>query len=254
MQCQNPSQSVTCPDFKPDKTFQTYEWEPSAVHGKGCEFSRFSNISYCELMRNKTVAIIGDSISFNSYLDLSYLLGVPKQPPKVRTSFSIFTSQVCHNSSLLVAKKDYYLNEEVMKNLLLDKYFPDVLILNRGSHYKPDDVLINHLVDKTFPIVRKWQQRCSLHNKDCLFIWRTTVPGHANCTTFSEPFTSLSDAEDFISRGNIHYWHKFSAQNELVLNALRKSNLTYEVMDAYDLNILRPDMHLGKHDCLHTVS
>jgi hypothetical protein len=201
MQCENPSQSITCPDFKPDKTFQTYEWEPSAVHGKGCEFSRFSYMSYCELMRNKTVAIIGDSVSFNSYLDLSYLLGVPKQPPKLRRSFSIFTSQVCHNSSLLVAKKDYFLNEKVMENFLLDKYFPDVLILNRGAHYEPDDVLINHLVNNTFPIARKWQQRCSLHNKDCLFIWRTTVPGHVNCTTMSEPFTSLSDAEDFIRRG-----------------------------------------------------
>ena len=48
-------------------------------------------------------------------------------------------------------------------------------------------------------------------------------------------------------------WDQFSVQNELVLNALKLTDITYEVMDAYFVNILRPDMHYGGGDCLHMV-
>ena len=38
-------------------------------------------------------------------------------------------------------------------------------------------------------------------------------------------------------------------QNQLMLDAFSKSGLTYQVIDAYDINILRPDQHT---DCLHS--
>ena len=106
-----------------------------------------------------------------------------------------------------------------------------------------------------FPILREWQQECTIQNKHCLFIWRTSVPGHPNCMQYSEPSTSLTEMEDLVRNQSIdprYNWNKFSIQNELILNALYQANLTHEVMDAYFVNILWPDMHQG-NDCLHTV-
>lgn len=48
-------------------------------------------------------------------------------------------------------------------------------------------------------------------------------------------------------------WADFQHQNELVLEELAKSGIPYRVIDAYYLNILRPDEHLnGPRDCLHS--
>ena len=47
-------------------------------------------------------------------------------------------------------------------------------------------------------------------------------------------------------------WPLFQHQNELVENALTKSNIDYEMLDAYNINIFRPDGHrVGFDDCLH---
>ena len=69
---------------------------------------------------------------------------------------------------------------------------------------------------------------------------------------YSQPSDSLDEMETLVRLHPTYNWDKFSAQNELILDALNKRNLEYEVLDAYFLNILRPDMHNG-NDCLHTV-
>ena len=51
------------------------------------------------------------------------------------------------------------------------------------------------------------------------------------------------------------HWPDFKQQNELVLQELANSTLDYEVMDAYDIGMLRPDQHTGTKnggaDCIH---
>ena len=245
-------QQKTCSDFNPNDPFHTWEWEPEAVQSKGCKFSpQFHNVSYCQLMNNKTIAIIGDSTSFDHYLSLSHLLGVPRALPKAMKKNALSTSLVCNNNSFIIGKRDFYLNSV---QDIVDEFFPDVLVLNRGAHYVPDDELLDHIVQNVFPILWNWQQTCMMRNKTCHLIWRTSVPGHPNCTQYLKPSTSLPEMENLVSNGvGLTYnWNQFSVQNELILNALKQSNLTYEVMDAYYLNILRPDMHDG-NDCLHTV-
>jgi len=245
----------TCPDLKPDQVFHTWEWEPNAVKEKGCTFSRFSNESYCQLMKNKTVAIVGDSISFVFYMSLSHLLGVPMAVPLVREGNAIRTSEVCGGSSTLVARRDFYLDTV---QSMVDEYSPDVLVLNRGAHYKPDEELIAHLENTVFPQLHEWQSKCRANNKDCYLIWRTTVPGHPNCTSYTQPSTSIAEMEELVkssAESNPDFnWHKFSHQNHLVLEAFSKqTNLTYEVMNSYNANLLRPDMHINGADCLHMV-
>jgi hypothetical protein len=96
---------------------------------------------------------------------------------------------------------------------------------------------------------------CTEKERDCLLIWRTTVPGHPDCAQYNEPSNSVAEMEELVnSYTNSGYnWEKFKIQNQLVLEAFAHTNLTYEVMDAYFINILRPDMHPSSADCLHTV-
>jgi hypothetical protein len=200
-------------------------------------------------MHNKTLAILGDSTSFDHYLSLSHLLGVPRALPRAMKNTALLTSWVCQNSSLLIGKRDFHLDSvgEIIK-----EFSPDVLVLNRGAHYVPDHEIIQHMDEKVFPVLHEWQQNCMDYRKRCFFIWRTTVPGHPSCTMYSQPSDSLDEMETLVRLHPTYNWDKFSAQNELILDALNKRNLEYEVLDAYFLNILRPDMHNG-NDCLHTV-
>lgn len=251
-------QQKTCLDFDPAKPFHTYIWEPTAVHTKGCVFATFDHDSFCQVSRNKTIAIIGDSISFDHYLSLSHLLGVPKALPKARNKDALLVSHICQNSTILIGKRDFYLHS--VQRIAQD-FFPDVLVLNRGAHYVTDQELIRHMNQTVFPQLRDWQQNCRLHGKDCMLIWRTSVPGHPNCTQYKEPSTSLEEMEQLVhDHGRTYHWDQFLIQNKLVLDAFKwassnaksRFNLTYAVMDAYSVNILRPDMHAGPRDCLHT--
>jgi hypothetical protein len=246
-----------CPGLKPNEIYHTWRWEPKSVKSKGCRFTGFSNHSYCDLMSNKTVAIIGDSISLDHYLSLTHLLGVPKPLPKFKagdaSGDALLVSRVCQNSSTLIGKRDFYLHS-IKK--VVDNHFPDVLVLNRGAHYVPDDQLIGDMHRTIFPQLEDWQNACRLKNKDCVLIWRTTVPGHPNCRNYTEPTNSVDEMEELLRNASVHGWEKFAGQNELVLNALQHTNLSYEVMDAYHVNILRPDLHnnpQSRNDCLHTV-
>lgn len=244
-------QQRTCRDFKVDKIFHTYEWEPDAVHSKGCVFKIWNKTSYCEIMKNKTVAIVGDSVSMDHYLSLTHLLGVPRAAPRARPKDRLITSRVCGNTSTLIGKRDFYLRS---LNDVVREHSPDVMVLNRGLHYEDDSTLISHMNQTLFPQLMDWQESCRLKSKDCYLVWRTTVPGHPNCTQFTEPATSVETMEELVrARGNDngYNWDKMSVQNELVLEAFKLSNIIYEVMDAYHTNILRPDLHDG-NDCAHT--
>jgi len=242
-------QQKTCRDFKAGKIFHTYEWEPDAVHSKGCVFKIFNKTSYCEIMKNKTVAIVGDSVSMDHYLSLTHLLGVPRALPRAIPKDRLITSSVCSNTSTLVGKRDFYLNSV---NDIVREYSPDVLVLNRGAHYVDDGTLLSHMKQTLFPQLMDWQKSCRLKSRDCYLVWRTTVPGHPNCAQFTKPATSVETMEKIVrTGGNGYHWEKFSVQNELVLKAFKLSSITYEVMDAYHTNILRPDLHIG-NDCLHT--
>lgn len=255
-------QQKTCPGFEPSKPFQTYIWEPTAVHTKGCNFATFDANSFCRVSFNKSIAIIGDSISFDHYLSLSHLLGVPQALPRARSKNAMLVSHVCQNKTLLIGKRDFYLDSV---GQIIEEFFPDVLILNRGAHYVQDQDLIRHMNQTVFPQLFHWQQKCHLHDRNCMLIWRTSVPGHPNCTNYKEPSESLEEMERLIDDyGSVYHWDQFKIQNQLVLDAFQKASVTattdsvgqlklmYEVMDAYSVNILRPDMHAGPHDCLHT--
>lgn len=156
---------------------------------------------------------------------------------------------------------------------------PNILVLNRGAHYVNDTVLLDDLRSKTFPAVQRWLQHCQTiyGPQHCHFLWRTSVPGHAKCdeafthgknqttTFFQKPISRLATAEAYVQRRSnydtktlAHHWYDFKRQNHLVEELVneffsqQKASKMMMILDAYYLNILRPDDHRAhQNDCLH---
>jgi hypothetical protein len=251
----------SCPLYKIDQPWKTWEWNPDS----DCVFGRWNSSLFCELAFNKTVLIIGDSTSLETFLSLTHLLGTPQLLPGARDKHSHIISRVCNNNTLLIGRRDFYL-EDISKVIQLS--FPDVIVLNRGSHFVPDEELLKG-IRKNIAELRSWQLECSLQQRNCLLIWRTTVPGHPNCSMFTEPHRNITWMQRHIQDNpdnpklKSYKWNQFQHQNELVLQEFSKSDLDYRVMDAHEINILRPDQHPSSKnltykftapDCLHNCA
>jgi hypothetical protein len=133
-----------------------------------------------------------------------------------------------------------------------------VLVLNRGAHWVNDTRTLNEFRGQIEEI-RAWQDKCDEYDMKCHFFWRTSVPGHPGCGNYSEPVNDIGAMESLIynlDNYNDHtityHWYDYQKQNQLFLRELDASGLRYEVIDGYDLNILRPDLHRSHQgDCLH---
>jgi hypothetical protein len=148
-------------------------------------------------------------------------------------------------------------------------YHPTIVIMNRGSWYREDEEL-RHNIRTNLQFIRTWLQNCDRNNISCRFFWRTTVPGHPDCyqrnsssfpwpIRLTEPVNNLTLIETYINYTytslNINRgwkWDHFQHQNQLVLDILLQSNLSsLDILDAYYLNVRRPDLHASPDDCLH---
>lgn len=245
-------QQKTCRGFDPSARWQDWEWTPED-HSR-CDFlnSDIDSNLFCSLVRNKTIVIQGDSISFDHFLSLTHLLGVPVAPPARVPKDPLRVSKICNGTSMLIGKKDFHLQQV---GRIINEFHPDVMILNQGAHYVSDEQLIQHLNSTVIPHIANWQDECVLEKKDCHFVWRSTVPGHPYCTQFTKPAESVEEMETIIASSPQYNWDKLKGQNELVMDLLSRSSLLTEfnILDGYPINILRPDLHgPKKNDCLHT--
>jgi hypothetical protein len=132
---------------------------------------------------------------------------------------------------------------------------PAYAVINRGAHYIKDNDLMRS-INEAIGHVQNWQRRCKHENKACQLIWRTTVPGHPGCRgRFEKPVNNLIMMENLVASQPEHHWEKFQHQNELIIQALKESQVNFSILDAYHINILRPDGHVvggEKNDCLHS--
>lgn len=238
--------------------WKTYDWKPHA----DCRLTEWSKSLFCDLLERVTILIIGDSLSWEHYSSLAQMLGLRVHQTSQHNSRLYRRNHVqlaCKNKVRLVFRRDDQLRNvtDAIRNA-----FPQVVVMNRGAHYVNDTSLLKDL-KKNFDEIRDWKERCDQSNIKCHFLWRTTVPGHPLCNTtkYAHPVNNLEEMEALIrdpSNYNNHtinyHWQDYQHQNELVLDMLKGTSgiADYDVLDAYYLNVLRPDEHRAhQNDCLH---
>ena len=246
----------------PDEVYEqtpwkTWAWQPSDM---SCSLSKWSAPDFCRVMNKTTLSIIGDSLSWEQYSSLLQLLGQKVRQTdqhKSKSEKKNHAQYACDKNTRIVFRNDPRL---IWVADSIQDDFPMVLVLNRGAHYVNDTELLRGM-NQTIGVLRQWQDSCRRLGFQCFLYWRTTVPGHPRCAALNEtkPVHSVAAMEQRIlnpeNYDNItinYHWADFGRQNDLILQQLEDSGLTFNVIDGYHINILRPDEHRTQTgDCLH---
>lgn len=253
--CHEPYENVTMAFSQ--RPWHSFEWQVDR-EASGCHFTRFQRQQYCQVMRNKSLTIVGDSLSFEHFASLAGYLGVDVSRFRrviFKLKYNHMVFPVCENNSSKLVWQSTSSYHELHANMSLTDPVPDVLLLNVGAHYKPDSAYIP-MRKNNIHRLQQWQD----DDPTRLLIYRTTVPGIPHCekytlggpegpnVTFAEMEAVVNTPSYYSGRRSQHHWMDFQHQNELMLSLLSDSTLRYDVIRAYDVNLLRPD---GTPDCLH---
>ena len=229
------------------KPWNTWEWRPY----EDCMFTKWDAQAFCDMFQNETILIMGDSLTEEHAYSLGELLNLWKGGENGGGYYDY--RNACSGSTEIMVQRDDTLNPEKVANALKEN--PRIAVFNRGAHYTDDDELMNG-IQQIITLAHEWQERCREENRQCLLIWRTSVPGHSDCRAYTTPINNLELMEQRLQMGlemgrfsKQWGWTKFNHQNELIINALNESGLIFDVLDAYAINMLRPDSHT---DCLHS--
>mmetsp|Transcript_13498 Transcript_13498/g.27399 ORF Transcript_13498/g.27399 Transcript_13498/m.27399 type:complete len:368 (-) Transcript_13498:319-1422(-) len=256
-----------CQDFSPT-AFNTYEWMPhnsSSNHfgsllnrfGFGrCIFDPWNPNDFCALGW-KSIAIVGDSLSWEHYSSLVMSLGLHSDPNDQFVSRRLkknIITMACNSTLKLIYRRSDQL--EYVPHVIREEQ-PQMLILNKGSHPVNDEIYKAGW-QETINTLEEYEQNLTESGLPSLFLFRTTVPGHPQCEIYTAPVNNITQMEAVIANKSSYKanmlkfrWWEFKAQNVIMENLLTASRLrNYHILDAYDINIRRPDHHRPP-DCLH---
>lgn len=239
--------------------WNTYQWE---TNSRTCELTEWNGADFCSLMNFGTVLIAGDSLSWEQYSSLGQLLGLRIHQSSQWESKENNRNHIqfgCRRKTRLVFRRD-----DVLTNLTgaINDAFPQVIVINRGAHYQNDTTLVAG-IQRNIKEIKEWKEKCDGYGLKCHLFWRTSVPGQPLCNqiNFTRPNNDLEAMEAWIGNHSnydnhtINYhWYDYQHQNNLALDILREGlgEDGFEVLDAYYLNVLRPDEHrTHQGDCLH---
>ena len=243
-----------------------YQWLPYGVahneSAKGwCRYRlKFDTDLFCRLCTNMAIMFIGDSLNWELYQSLVHLLGAEVyEKVKMIATFQKTTIMinVCGGNNVTLiyrwSKQLVGQGTSVSIDQMLEEQFPTMIILNTGAHYQPDNQYrgnVKNALDK----MAAWQKLCRSRNLTCPFFWKTSVPGIPYCKNFTEPVNDIHRMELHVALNPIknYKWDKFKDQNEIAMQLLNESQLDYNVLDAYELGIQRPELHVSDKDCLHS--
>jgi hypothetical protein len=112
-----------------------------------------------------------------------------------------------------------------------------LIILNRGAHYTNDTLYLDG-----------W--RAALDHvrsvaPDAIVVARTTPPGHLDCFKFTAPLRSPPSITKQFN------WADFGRQNALLRALVKDAFPGVLLFDVELMAALRPDVHVGRDDCLH---
>lgn len=240
-----------------------YQWQVAKKKNENdssCEFQQeFNSELFCDLMKNAVILLIGDSITWEMYASLVHLTGghVEKRPVINRAidrKIAIVINVCGDNHVTLIFRWNKHLNNKgtsVAIENMLNETFPTMIVLNTGAHYQPDTIYHKNM-DHALDLIAGWQNMCQDRNLPCPFFWRTTPPGIFNCKNFTKPVNNITMMEEYVASNPIYNWENFRHQNELALQKLESSGLSsYNIIDAYEVGIQRPELQVSPKDCLH---
>jgi hypothetical protein len=268
-------------DVDTNGAWHTWRWVPSnstdapTVGNLGCEMTRWNKNEFCSLIRDHyttsasaktnitttatngngaipTILITGDSLSSEQYISVIGLLGMPKgdYPASNKAMRRGIQDLACNGTFRLAHNRRNRLEK---LGEVLNARKPTIVVFNRGAHYANDTILEQDM-RRNIADLNKWQKGwCVATGTPCRLFYRTTAPGHRNCSQFTEPVNDAVHMEEYVAQSDIYNWNKFQHQNELMQNWFDEAGLDYQVIDAYDLMLLRPDNHLNPDtgDCSH---
>ena len=251
--------SSICQDFSPTQ-HNTYEWVPhnsTSNRFGSCIFDPWSASDFCSLGWT-SIAIVGDSLSWEHYSSLVMSLGLYSDPNDQfvsrRHNKNIITMG-CNDTLKLIYRRSDQL--EHVQHVIWEES-PQILVLNKGSHPVNDDIYESgwkHTISTLEEYERNHTGKFGMPTK---VFFRTTVPGHPQCEKYSAPVNNKTHMEAIIANKSSYQanmlkyrWWQFKAQNDIMEHLLGASSLqNYHIIDAYDINIRRPDHHRPP-DCLH---
>jgi len=229
--------------------------------------------SLCKHMKSTTkrtkVALIGDSLQHVMYSSLVLQYGDSLEDKyntllhrayqdinhagvydKITKEYRQFlNSSACNGTFSLIYFRSEHLDEpEGKRNVTFWKIVneSDIVVFNTGAH--------SHKINKRTRVRRMevFAKRLNTLSSHVQLFWRTTVPGHVNCSSLKEPINHDLDANSsFFSNYN---WSTFKDDSDMNLRILsRDVQRPVDVIDAYSLGLKRSDRHIGtfREDCLH---
>lgn len=116
-----------------------------------------------------------------------------------------------------------------------------LFVANTGMH-TPDQETYQSDLDQFIETVH------SLNRPHDMIIFRSSVPGHANCKRHKQPLASASE----IPPDSLYQWGSIAGYNQYTKRKLSNLGSSWVFLDVYPITILRPDGHKSPdRDCLH---
>ncbi|XP_039120476.1 protein trichome birefringence-like 26 isoform X1 [Dioscorea cayenensis subsp. rotundata] len=270
---------------RPDSGFLHWKWQPN-----GCDLPPFDPLKFLNAMRNKSFALIGDSVFRNHARSLLCLLSVVAKPDEIyhdRTNSGIFYYSE-YNFTIYDIWSPFLVSYKLEKNLPDLELYLDVLdsqwtknydkydyMLMSGSHwfyrraiiyennkvigchYCPDLELNNIATDVPYRKALELTFKFITTSEHKPFVvLRTWSPNHFEDGEFSG--SRICNKTEPFKEGEIN-----GDPADLLMRSLEveefekaaaigeKNGLRIELLDTYHLSLLRPDGHPGAYRNYH---
>ena len=246
-------------DQQNHRPYQSYQWKPEG----DCQFMLWDAVAFCQALENfghtTTISFLGDSTTHQQYSSLSMLLNQTSLSGEQRISTRQHTNivkTVCDSKATLAFRRNDDLSD---LDIMIQTTQPHILVINTGIHYRDDEAL-RETLHGTLRVLKEWQASptCCEAPGQCLVLMRTTMPVHPYCMNFTSPINNAHAMEALVAQSEFmegkeqrYHWWNVKGQNEFQEPYYEASKLNYDVLDGYDINLLRPDRHQSSLDCLH---
>ena len=243
-----------------------WKWQDSAPQ---CPMHQLTRQDFCNSMEYhqlRRIFFLGDSLTYQMMNSFRYLMGQAGYGRGMDTGWASTTtaqipcdvSEVIHSPftlEILWARNDDLRDYGQEKSegihqpwikLYVSNPAKTLFVANMGMHTPNHEQYVSNF-DHFVETVQ------SLNRPLDITVYRTSVPGHANCSEHTRPLASFSDYHDFAT---LRQWMDIDGFNQYTKQKLASVTTagTWLLLDVYPMTILRPDGHRkpgDNADCVH---